>query len=150
MDPLRGRPPPPRTRGTPTRASLEAARRSAEAQLDQLTIRQRLAHEQEARKGEIPAVLDPLHLKAKQGNVQAAREQRGWYDQAFGKRGESSLDTGDVDRPYADMTPEERARLRARIIREIAEREAAEPEAAEQAEASPPATPPPQTWDSCG
>jgi hypothetical protein len=58
--------------------------------------------------------------------VPAARELRGWYDQGLGKQGEASLDTGDVDRPYQEMTPEERARVRARIIREIAEREAAE------------------------
>ena len=56
----------------------------------------------------------------------AARELRGWYDQGLGRPEAASLDTGDIDRPYTDMTPEERARVRARIIREIAEREAAE------------------------
>jgi hypothetical protein len=104
---------------------LAAARATAQ-QLDQLTIRQRLAHELNERKAAIPGILDALVAAAQKGNVPAARELRGWYDQGLGKPGESSLDTGEVDRPYADMTPEERERVRARVIREIAEREAAE------------------------
>ncbi len=95
------------------------------AQLDKLTIRQRLAHELNERKRDIPDILDALTAKAKQGNVQAARELRGWYDQGLGKPGEAGLDTGDVDRPIEDMTPEERARLRAGVIARIAELEAA-------------------------
>ncbi len=103
------------------RASLErrrakAAARAATAQLDKLTIRQRLAHELNERKRDIPAILDALTAKAKQGNVQAARELRGWYDQGLGRPEGASLDTGDVDRPIEDMTPEERARLRAGVI----------------------------------
>ena len=54
----------------------------------------------------------------------AARELRGWYDQGLGKPEAASLDTADVDRPFEDMTPEERARLRAGIIKRIAEAEA--------------------------
>jgi len=111
------------------RASLErrrakAAARAATAQLDKLTIRQRLAHELNERKRDIPAILDALTAKAKQGNVQAARELRGWYDQGLGRPEGASLDTGDVDRPIEDMTPEERARLRAGVIARIAELEA--------------------------
>jgi hypothetical protein len=37
-----------------------------------------------------------------------------------------SMDTGDVDRPFKDVTNDERARLRARLISEVAGREAAE------------------------
>jgi hypothetical protein len=51
---------------------------SQAAQLDQLTIRQRLAHELNERKHRIPAVLDALNEKAKRGDVPAARELRGW------------------------------------------------------------------------
>ncbi len=58
----------------------------------------------------------------------------GWFDQGLGKPEAASLDTGDVDRSYADMTPEERARLRAGIIKRISEAEAALEDAA-QAEA---------------
>lgn len=102
-----------------------AAQRAEAAQLDQLTIRQRLAHELEARKGEIPAVLDALVTKAEKGDVPAARELRGWFDQGLGRPEAASLDTGDVDRPYQDMTPEERTRLRAGVTRRISEAEAA-------------------------
>jgi len=102
----------------------KAAARAATAQLDKLTIRQRLAHELNERKRDIPAILDALTAKAKQGNVQAARELRGWYDQGLGRPEGASLDTGDVDRPIEDMTPEERARLRAGVIARIAELEA--------------------------
>jgi len=104
---------------------MERPARAEQQQLDALTIRQRLAHELNERKHHIPKILDALLEKAEHGDVPAARELRGWFDQGLGKPGEASLDTGDVDRPYADMTPEERARVRARIIREIAEREAA-------------------------
>jgi hypothetical protein len=80
------------------------------------------------RKYRIPEVLDALHAAAAKGSVPAARELRGWYDQGLGKPGEASLDTGDVDKPYEDMTPEERARLRAGVIRRISELEAQENE----------------------
>jgi hypothetical protein len=103
----------------------EAARRAEAAQLDQLTIRQRLAHELDERKARIPQILDALVTKAEKGDVPAARELRGWFDQGLGRPEAASLDTGDVDRPYADMTPEERARLRAGVIRRISEAEAA-------------------------
>ncbi len=84
-----------------------------------------MAHELNERKHDIPVILDALTEKAKAGNVQAARELRGWYDQGLGKPGEASLDTGDLDRPLEDMTPEERARMRAGVIARIAELEAA-------------------------
>ena len=64
----------------------------------------------------------------------AARELRGWFDQALGRPEQASMDTADVDRPFADMTPEERARLRAALVKRIAEAEAAL-EDGEQAEA---------------
>lgn len=64
----------------------------------------------------------------------AARELRGWFDQGLGKPGDATVNTGDVDRPFEEMTPEERARLRAGIIKRIAEAEAALEEG-EQAEA---------------
>jgi hypothetical protein len=57
--------------------------------------------------------------------VPAAREVRGWFDQGLGKPGDATLNTGDVDRPFEDMTPEERARVRAGVIRRISEAEAA-------------------------
>ena len=101
-----------------------AAARAEAAQLDQLTIRQRLAHELNERKAAIPGILDALVAKAQKGDVPAARELRGWYDQGLGKPEGASLDTGDVDKPYEDMTPEERARLRAEVIRRISEAEA--------------------------
>jgi hypothetical protein len=86
------------SRPTPTRvphpanaqdsdASLSG--RSTQAQLDQLTIRQRLAHELNERKGRMPAVLDALHEKAERGDVPAARELRGWYDQGLGTQGQA-------------------------------------------------------------
>jgi hypothetical protein len=103
----------------------KAAQRAETQQLDQLTIRQRLAHELNERKARIPQILDALVTKAEKGGVPAARELRGWYDQGLGKPEAASLDTGDVDRPYAEMTPEERARLRAGVIRRISEAEAA-------------------------
>jgi hypothetical protein len=56
----------------------KAARRSAEAQLDQLRIRRRLAHELNERKAAIPGILDALVVKAQEGDVPAARELRGW------------------------------------------------------------------------
>jgi hypothetical protein len=90
-----------------------------------LTIRQRLSHELDARKDQIPAILDALYEKAQRGDVPAARELRGWYDQGLGKPEAASLDTAGVDeRSYADKTPEERARLRAALIKRIAEAEA--------------------------
>ena len=76
-----------------------AARRAEAAQLDQLTIRQRLAHELNERKAAIPGMLDALVAKAQKGSVPAARELRGWYDQGLG-RPEATLDKGDVDTPY--------------------------------------------------
>jgi hypothetical protein len=113
----------------------KAARRSAEAQLGQLTIRQRLAHELNERKAAIPGILDALVAKAQRGDVPAARELRGWFDQGLGRPEAASLDTAGVDeRSYSDMTPEERARLRAGIIKRIAEAEA-ELAGDEQAEA---------------
>ena len=72
-------------------------------QLDQLTIRQHLAHELNERKASIPTILDALVGKAKRGDVPAARELRGWYDQCLGRPEAASLDTGDVDRPYQDV-----------------------------------------------
>jgi hypothetical protein len=58
--------------------------------------------------------------------VPAARELRGWFDQGLGWPEAASLDTAGVDeRSYADMTPEERTRLRAALIKRIAEAEAA-------------------------
>ncbi len=65
--------------------SITAAKRAEAAQLDQLTIRQRLAHELNQRKHRIPQVLDALHAAAEKGSVPAARELRGWYDQGLGK-----------------------------------------------------------------
>jgi hypothetical protein len=103
----------------------KAAKRAEAQQLDQLTIRQRLAHELNERKARIPQILDALVTKAEKGDVPAARELRGWFDQGLGRPEAASLDTGDVDRPYAEMTPEERARLRAEVIRRISEAEAA-------------------------
>jgi hypothetical protein len=70
--------------------------------------------------------LDGLHAQAAKGSLPAARELRGWYDQGLGKPEGASLDTGDVDKPYEDMTPEERARLRAGVIKRIGELEARE------------------------
>ena len=109
-----------------TRARREkAAQRAEAAQLSNLTIRQRLSHELDARKEQIPAILDALYEKAKRGDVPATRELRGWFDQGLGKPGDATLNTGDVDRPFEDMTPEERARLRAALIKRIAEAKAA-------------------------
>ena len=112
-----------------------AARRAEAAQLDQLTIRQRLAHELNERKAAIPGILDALVEAAQKGSVPAARELRGWYDQGLGRPEQASLVTGDVDTPYQDMTPEERARLRAGIIKRIGELEAQAAEAGGEPEA---------------
>jgi hypothetical protein len=123
--------------GTPKGASLEPrAGRRARTPDHQAAARTR-AHR---RRDSIPKILDALYEKAKHGDVPAARELRGWYDQGLGKPGEAGLDTGDESRPYADMTPEERARIRARVIREIAEREAAEQ--VDAVDADPDARPP--------
>jgi len=97
----------------------KAVRRSAETQLDQLRIRRRLAHELNERKAAIPGILDALVVKAQEGDVPAARELRGWR--------------GVDERTYADMTPEERARSRAALIKRIAEAEAALEEGEAQA-----------------
>ena len=83
------------------------------------------SHELDARKEQIPAIRDALFEKAQRGDVPAAWELRGWFDQGLGRPGDASLDTGDVDRPFQDMTPEERVRLRAVVIRRISEAEAA-------------------------
>jgi hypothetical protein len=89
-------------------------------------VRQRLAHELNERRCSIPDILDALVEKAKGGDVPAARELRGWYDQGLGRPEAASLDTAGVDeRSYADMTPEKRARLRAALIKRITEAEAA-------------------------
>jgi hypothetical protein len=115
----------------------KAARRAEAAQLDQLTIRQRLAHELNDRKHRIPAILDALHTAAERGSVPAARELRGWYDQGLGKPDLLTLGTGNPDehKSIEDMTPEERAAARAGVIREIARLEAAQVEESGQAEA---------------
>jgi hypothetical protein len=89
-------------------------------------VRQRLAHELNERRRSIPKILDALVEKAKKGDVPAARELRGWFDQGLGRPEAASLDTAGVDGcSYADMTPEERARLRAALIKRMAEAEAA-------------------------
>jgi hypothetical protein len=77
---------------------------------------------------DIPAVLNALFEKAKKGDVPAARELRGWYDQGLGKPEGVSLSEGDTteDKAIEDMTPGERAVLRARVVREIARLEAEE------------------------
>ena len=103
---------------------MERPARAEQQQLDALTIRQRLAHELNERKHHIPKILDALLEKAERGDVPAARELRGWFDQGLGRPEQASMDTADVDRPFSDMTPEERARLRAGIIKRIAEAEA--------------------------
>jgi hypothetical protein len=59
----------------------KAAQRARTAQLDQLTIRQRLAHELNERKAAIPGILDALVAKAQKGDVPAAREFRACDDQ---------------------------------------------------------------------
>jgi hypothetical protein len=66
--------------------------------------------------------------------VPAARELRGWYDQGLGSPEGASLLTGDVDTPYQDMTPEERARLRAGVMKRIAELEAQQVDATDDQE----------------
>lgn len=106
--------------------SVTAAARAEAAQLDQLTIRQRLAHELNERKHRIPAVLEALHNAAERGSVPAARELRGWYDQGLGRAEGTSLSEADTteDKAIEDMTPGERAVLRARVVREIARLEA--------------------------
>jgi hypothetical protein len=48
-------------------------------------VRQRLAHELNDRRKAIPEILDALVEKAKRGDVPAARELRGWYDQGLGR-----------------------------------------------------------------
>ena len=53
----------------------------AEPELDRLTVRQRPAPELNERKSRIPKGLDALHEKAERGDVPAARELRGWFDQ---------------------------------------------------------------------
>jgi hypothetical protein len=75
-------PPETNTNTSPTSRSMYAEA----AQLDQLTIRQRLAHELNERKAAIPSILDALVAKAQKGDVPAARELRGWFDQV-GKAG---------------------------------------------------------------
>ena len=95
------------------------------AQLSNLTIRQRLAHELNERKARIPHILDALLTKAEKGDVPAARELRGWFDQGLGRPEAANLDTGDVDRPYADMTPRN-VHACVGVIRRIAEAEALE------------------------
>ena len=57
------------------------------------------SHELDARKEQIPAILDALVEKAKRGDVPAARELRGWFDQGLGKPEGASVSTGDVDTP---------------------------------------------------
>ena len=84
----------------------KAAKRAEAQQLDQLTIRQRLAHELNERKARIPHILDALVARAEKGDVPAARELRGWFDQGLGRPEPASLDTAGVDeRSYSDMTP---------------------------------------------
>jgi hypothetical protein len=56
------------------------------------------------------AVLDARHLKARQGNVQAASELRGWYDQALRKPGESSPESGDRACERASLMRSQRKR----------------------------------------
>ncbi len=54
----------------------KAAQRAQVAELDRLTVRQRLAHELNEHRTDIPAVLNALLEKAKRGDVPAARELR--------------------------------------------------------------------------
>jgi hypothetical protein len=100
-------------------------RRTGFAQ-DQLTIRQRLAHELIERKQEIPAILDALVNAAKEGNVPAARELGGWYDQGLGRpeQAQPSVAGADETTAYDERSPEERALLRAEMMRKIARMEA--------------------------
>ncbi len=90
--PVRAPPPhPAQTQNRRAGRREKAARRAEAAQLDQLTIRQRLAHELNERKARIPYILDALLTKAEKGDVPAARELRGWFDQGLGRPEAASL-----------------------------------------------------------
>ena len=69
-------------------------------------------------------MLDALLVKAEKGDVPAGCEYRAWHDQMLGRPEGTSVSEGDIDTPYEDMTPGERAVVRARVVREIARLEA--------------------------
>jgi hypothetical protein len=69
-------------------------------------------------------VLDALLAKAEKGDVPAARELRGWYDQGLGKPEGVSLNTGDVDTPYQGHDPRGACALARRSFKRIGELEA--------------------------
>jgi hypothetical protein len=107
--------------------SVRAAKRAEAAELDRLTVRQRLAHELNDRRARIPKVLDALLAKAEAGNAQASAELRHWYDQGLGRPEQAQPSTASVDEntPYAERTPEERALLRGRLMQRMIEAEQA-------------------------
>ena len=108
-------------------ASLLWRPRAVAAELDRLTVRQRLAHELNDRRARIPKVLDALLEKAEAGNTQASAELRHWYDQGLGRPEQAQPSVGAVDEstPNAERTPEERALLRGRLIERMIEAEQA-------------------------
>ena len=106
---------------------MAAALRAEAAELDRLTVRQRLAHELNEHRTDIPDVLNALFEKAKHGDVPAARELRGWYDQGLGRPEQAQSSTASLDEntSYAERTPEERALLRGKLMQRMIEAEAA-------------------------
>jgi hypothetical protein len=96
------------------------------AELDRLTVTQRLAHELNEQRKAIPEILAALVEQAKKGSVPAARELRGWYDQGLGRpeQAAASVSALDESTPYAERTPEERALLRGRLMQRMIDAEA--------------------------
>ena len=94
--------------------------------------------------------LDPrcTRGKAKRGDVPAARELRGWYDQGLGRPEQAAAsvsDPTDTTTPYAELSPEERALLRGKMMQRLIDMESAlASDALDAAEGGdPPASPSP-------
>lgn len=99
-----------------------AAARTAEAELDRLTVLARAgavaAHKLDA--ATQGAILQAMIEKAKDGHVQHARFVLDWLT----RLGPSTPDDGDVELADPElMSPAQRAQLRARILRELQDEE---------------------------
>ncbi len=66
---------------------------------------------------DLQVIIHALLNKARAGNVMATRELRGWLDRA---NDDAGPDDGEAVE-WADMTPEQRAAVRAQIERELVE-----------------------------
>ena len=70
------------------------------------------------------AIITALRTAAKGGDVAAARELRAWLDGAAQRGGDATIDTATT---YAELSYEDRQRLRARLLREAMEAEGMSP-----------------------